>query len=82
MVWARIHRPIFSKANPSASSAEISMQLGAEWNKLSEKEKKPYYTDSWRLKQEHEQLFPDWVYKPHPKKGRGCSQKVTPQDST
>ncbi|KAI5102172.1 hypothetical protein C0J45_7524 [Silurus meridionalis] len=44
------------------------MQLGFEWNKMSEEQKKPYYT--WRLKWEHEQLFPDWVYKPLPKKGR------------
>ncbi|KAF7704239.1 hypothetical protein HF521_021311 [Silurus meridionalis] len=70
MVWARKQRPIFSKANPNSSSAEISMQLGIQWNKLSEEQKKPYYTESWRLKQEHEQLFPDWVYKPLPKKGR------------
>ncbi|KAF7707851.1 hypothetical protein HF521_016908 [Silurus meridionalis] len=70
MVWARKQRPIFSKANPNSSSAEISMQLGIAWNKLSEEQKKPYYTESWRLKQEHEQLFPDWVYKPLPKKGR------------
>ncbi|KAI5628144.1 hypothetical protein C0J50_10610 [Silurus asotus] len=46
------------------------MQLGITWNKLSEEQKKPYYTESWRLKQEHEQLFSDWVYKPLPKKGR------------
>ncbi|MGL5625482.1 hypothetical protein [Cetobacterium sp.] len=58
MVWARKQRPIFSKANPNSSSAEISMQLGIAWNKLSEEQKKPYYTESWRLKQEHEQLFP------------------------
>ncbi|KAI5625000.1 transcription factor Sox-14-like [Silurus asotus] len=70
MVWARKQRPIFSKANPNSSSAEISMQLGFEWNKLSEEQKKPYYTESWRLKREHEQLFPNWVYKPLPKKGR------------
>ncbi|KAI5102166.1 SRY (sex determining region Y)-box 4a [Silurus meridionalis] len=61
MVWARKQRPIFSKANPNSSSAEISMQLGIQWNKLSEEQKKPYYTESWRLKQEHEQLFPEEV---------------------
>ncbi|XP_046711958.1 transcription factor SOX-30-like [Silurus meridionalis] len=82
MVWARIQRPIFSKAKPNTSSAEISMQLGIEWNKLSEEQKKPYYKESLRLKQEHAQMFPDWVYKPYPKKGRRRSQKVVPQDST
>ncbi|KAF7704248.1 hypothetical protein HF521_021320 [Silurus meridionalis] len=59
MLWVRKQRPIFSKANPNSSSAEISMQLGFKWNKMSEEQKKPYYTESWRLKQEHEQLFPD-----------------------
>lgn len=58
LVWSRIHRPVLSRANPNASSAEISMQLGIEWKKLSEEQKMPYYAESWRLKWKHRQKFP------------------------
>ncbi|XP_053505602.1 transcription factor SOX-30-like isoform X1 [Ictalurus furcatus] len=62
MVWARIQRSILCKANPNASFAEISMLLGNGWRNLSEEQKKPYYAETWRLKQKHRKKFPDWVY--------------------
>ncbi|MCJ8740972.1 hypothetical protein PDJAM_G00065240 [Pangasius djambal] len=82
LVWARIHRPILSRANPSASNAEISMQLGIEWNKLSEEQKMPYYAESRRLKWKHRQKFPDWVYKPYPGKRKRFGLQVAPLDTT
>lgn len=58
MVWARIHRPALAKANPAANNAEISVQLGLEWNKLTEEQKKPYYDEAQKIKKKHREEFP------------------------
>lgn len=58
MVWARIHRPALAKANPAANNAEISVQLGLEWNKLTEEQKKPYYDEAQKIKEKHREEFP------------------------
>nr|XP_015204795.1 PREDICTED: transcription factor SOX-30 [Lepisosteus oculatus] len=58
MVWARIHRPALAKANPTANNADISVQLGVEWNRLSEEQKKPYYDAAQRIKDKHREEFP------------------------
>ncbi|NXN39098.1 SOX30 factor, partial [Rhinoptilus africanus] len=68
MVWARIHRPALAKANPAASNAEISVQLGLEWSKLTEEQKQPYYDEAHKIKQKHSEAFPGWVYQPRPGK--------------
>ncbi|KAL6470452.1 hypothetical protein MHYP_G00215710 [Metynnis hypsauchen] len=64
MLWAMIHRPALSIANPKASNADISVQLGLEWSKLTDKQKMPYYEEAQRLKIRHTQEFPDWIYQP------------------
>ncbi|NXI54164.1 SOX30 factor, partial [Chloroceryle aenea] len=64
MVWARIHRPALAKANPNANNAEISIQLGLEWSKLTEEQKQPYYDEALKIKQKHREEFPGWVYQP------------------
>ncbi|NWQ87671.1 SOX30 factor, partial [Burhinus bistriatus] len=68
MVWARIHRPALAKANPAANNAEISVQLGLEWSKLTEEQKQPYYDEARKIKQRHREEFPGWVYQPRPGK--------------
>ncbi|NXT73301.1 SOX30 factor, partial [Zapornia atra] len=68
MVWARIHRPALAKANPGANNAEISVQLGLEWSKLTEEQKQPYYDEALKIKQKHTEEFPGWVYQPRPSK--------------
>ncbi|XP_063301420.1 transcription factor SOX-30 [Pelobates fuscus] len=64
MVWSRIHRPAMAKANPLATNSEISVQLGLEWSKLSEEQKKPYFEEAQKIKEKHSKEFPDWVYQP------------------
>ncbi|KAM9289513.1 transcription factor SOX-30 [Morus bassanus] len=64
MVWARIHRPALAKANPAANNAEISVQLGLEWSKLTEEQKQPYYDEALKIKRRHREEFPGWVYQP------------------
>ncbi|XP_072791217.1 transcription factor SOX-30 isoform X2 [Taeniopygia guttata] len=68
MVWARIHRPAVAKANPGANNAEISVQLGLEWSKLTEEQKQPYYEEANKIKLRHREEFPGWVYQPDRKK--------------
>ncbi|KAF5902943.1 F-box/LRR-repeat protein 3-like, partial [Clarias magur] len=80
IIWSRTHRRILSRANPSASTSEISEKLGIEWRKLTEEQKMPYYAESWRLKWEHKQQFPDWEYNPHPKKTKQvCPEEAAPE---
>ncbi|XP_077642879.1 transcription factor SOX-30 isoform X2 [Lonchura striata] len=68
MVWARIHRAAVAKANPGANNAEISIQLGLEWSKLTEEQKQPYYEEANKIKLRHREEFPGWVYQPNRKK--------------
>ncbi|NXF29351.1 SOX30 factor, partial [Nyctibius bracteatus] len=68
MVWARIHRPALAKANPAATNTDISVQLGLEWSKLTEKQKQPYYDEALKIKLRHREEFPDWIY--HPRQGK------------
>ncbi|XP_039340705.1 transcription factor SOX-30 isoform X2 [Mauremys reevesii] len=77
MVWARIHRPALAKANPAANNAEISVQLGLEWNKLTEEQKKPYYDEAQKIKEKHREEFPGWVYQPRPGKRKRFPLTVT-----
>ncbi|MEE6478259.1 hypothetical protein FKM82_011795 [Ascaphus truei] len=77
MVWARIHRPALAKANPAANNAEISVQLGLEWNKLSEEQKKPYYDEAQKIKEKHREEFPSWVYQPRPGKRKPFQPSVS-----
>ncbi|XP_016307053.1 transcription factor Sox-19a-like isoform X1 [Sinocyclocheilus anshuiensis] len=64
ILWSKIHRPALSKANPYASNCDISVQLGLEWHKLSEEQKKPYYEEARRIMAQHMEKYPDWVYQP------------------
>ncbi|KAL2094571.1 hypothetical protein ACEWY4_009290 [Coilia grayii] len=77
MVWARIHRPALSRANPLANNADISVQLGLEWSRLTEDQKTPYYEAARKLKDKHRFVFvppplSGWVYQPRPGKRKGC----------
>ncbi|CAB1353020.1 unnamed protein product [Coregonus sp. 'balchen'] len=84
MVWARIHRPALSKANTTANNADISVQLGVEWTKLTEEEKRPYYEEARKLKDKHRQEFPGWIYQPRPGKRKGYPSVMSfaPQPSS
>ncbi|XP_051790177.1 transcription factor SOX-30-like [Erpetoichthys calabaricus] len=76
MVWSRIHRPVLAKANPTATITDLSVQLGIEWKKLSEEQKKPYFDEAKKIEKMHRENFPDWVYQP--KEKRRCDKMVHP----
>ncbi|MED6266360.1 hypothetical protein CHARACLAT_001410 [Characodon lateralis] len=70
LVWARIHREVVQKSFPGSTSNYISVQLGNEWLKLSEEQKRPYYEVAEKLKKMHRQQFPDYEYHPRRTKYR------------
>ncbi|NXP70677.1 SOX30 factor, partial [Ramphastos sulfuratus] len=77
MVWARIHRPALARANPKANNAEISVQLGLEWSKLTEEQKQPYYDEAHKIKRKHTEEFPGWVYQPRQSKRKRFTLPVS-----
>ncbi|NXR11373.1 SOX30 factor, partial [Semnornis frantzii] len=81
MVWARIHRPALARANPTANNAEISVQLGLEWSKLTEEQKQPYYDEAHKIKQKHTEEFPGWVYQPRQGKRKRLTLPVSASQS-
>ncbi|CAK6957197.1 transcription factor SOX-7-like [Scomber scombrus] len=70
MVWARIHRAALHEAFPEASMTDISIQLGCEWSRLSQEQKRPYFEVSDKLKHIHRKRFPDYEFRPLKKKDR------------
>ncbi|XP_056587574.1 sex-determining region Y protein-like [Triplophysa dalaica] len=67
LVWSKMQRPIFYKANPNADMTKISVLLGLEWKKLSEDQKKPFFDEAHRIQAQHRQMYPEWVFKPKKK---------------
>ncbi|XP_051506007.1 transcription factor SOX-30-like [Myxocyprinus asiaticus] len=78
MVWSKIHRPILSKANPDANNTNISVLLGSEWSKLSEEQKKPYYEEAQKIKEQHMQKYPGWVFQPRVMKKQHYASREPP----
>ncbi|XP_016522923.1 transcription factor Sox-14-like [Poecilia formosa] len=70
LVWARVHREAMQKAFPGRTSNDISVQLGNEWYKLSEEQKRPYFKAADKLKKMHRLHFPDYEYRPRKRKDR------------
>lgn len=58
MVWAKMQRPMFCRANPKVSMTKVSVLLGLEWKKLPEDQKKPYYDEARRIQAQHRQMHP------------------------
>ncbi|KAL0092804.1 high mobility group box domain-containing protein [Phycomyces blakesleeanus] len=62
LLFNRFMRSKLLKVNPNLSVAEISKSVSAQWKELSEKERKPYNQEASRLKQEHMDMHPNFVY--------------------
>ena len=83
MCWARSARSYLCQKLPSLKNADVSVKLGQIWADMTPEQKQPYFDEAERIKRQHREEFPDWVYQPghenRPKSsGDSSTSTVTP----
>jgi hypothetical protein len=81
MVFSHIERKKIVEINPDIHNAEISKQLGKRWKSLDDETKKPFTDEAERLRQLHQQEYPDYKYRPRKKlkSSPGCPVATPPK---
>ncbi|CAB1422740.1 unnamed protein product, partial [Pleuronectes platessa] len=78
MLFMKEQRQYVLATHKSNDPATVSMIIGKKWRALSENKQDKYYKEAKRLKQLHNQLYPDWSEKENyvrPKAEKGQEER-------
>ncbi|PIC31516.1 hypothetical protein B9Z55_012193 [Caenorhabditis nigoni] len=78
MVYCQVRRAELAVTDPGLPSAEILKRLGAGWGAMSVEEKRPFYDEASKLKEELYKAHPNYKYAPQKKPAVHVSTPIKP----